>query len=163
MRSLFLWCHFTKHLPLTHLYLHNTALKNERESLGLAPSPTAAPRAGNTQGQGVSVTASRPGDKGVGKQEWGGLCCQPATGLGINNMLIPLPDPVAIPIVPHTHAAEDAPAHLMSRVRPDSALGAAGRGLGKIWGTRGHLQVPSCQHIAPSSPPPHSEHPPPAI
>lgn len=119
----------------------------------MAPSPTAAPGAGNTQGRGVSVTASRPGDKVVGKQDWGGLCCQPAAGLGIDNALTLLPDPVAIPTVPHTHAAEDAPAHLMSRVRPDSALGAAGSGLGKIWGTRGHLQVASCQHTAPSSPP----------
>lgn len=104
----------------------------------MAPSPTAAPGAGNTQGRAVIVTASQPGDKVAEKQDQSGLCCQPAAGLEIRNVLILLPDPVAIPMVPHTHAAEDAPPHLMSRVRPDSALGVAGKGVGKIWGGMGY-------------------------
>lgn len=108
MRSLFLQRRFTKRESLTHLYPCNTALKPQPESPGWPPPHAAAPRAGNTQGQAVSVTASQPGDKASEKHDWSRLCCQPAAGLEIHNVPVLLPDPVTILILPHTHAAEHA-------------------------------------------------------
>lgn len=101
-----------------------------RES-GLVPDPAAVSRAGNTQGQAINITASPPGDKVDEKHDPSRLCCQSAAGLEIHNVPILLPAPVAILILPHTHAAERARhiwCHECARTQP-----APGEGVGKSW------------------------------
>ena len=107
MRSLFLQRSFRKRACLTYLYLCNTALKREPESPGWPPAPLLHPGLGTRRGRAVSIAASQPGDKAAEKHDPSRLCWQPAAGLEIHNVPELLPDPVAIPILPHTHRAGD--------------------------------------------------------
>lgn len=81
---------------------------NTARGSGLVPDPAAVPRAGNMQGQAISITASQPGHKVDAKHDPSRLCCQSAAALEIHNVPILLPEPVAILLLPHTHAAEHA-------------------------------------------------------
>lgn len=108
MRSLFLQRRFTKHASLTHLYLCNAAFKHEPESLGWPPTPLLHPRLGTRRDEPpVSLPASL-GTRWLKKHDRSRLCCQPGADLENHNVPDLLPDPVATPILPHTHAAEDA-------------------------------------------------------
>lgn len=160
MRSLCLQQHFTKRTSLSRLYLCSKAPTRARES-GLLPDPAAVPQAGNRQGQAISITASQPGDKVNEKHDPSRLCCQSALGLEIHNVPILLPDPIAILILPQTHAAEHARhirCHECARTQPPPGEGVGKLGRDEVGGSGGHILAPILSTQAP--PPP--KHPPPA-